>query len=137
MTRYLPSVFQIRWKSCKGILIRNPQTPEGKIQIRPSMEKFKCAPNVLTQLGIVACSHPYSYGHLNKQYIQILSGLGVRDEVFFELQQAHFKHLQNFFTDLEVMLFYLVKYNKIREAELLLKVSYALFFLRCFIYFLK
>jgi hypothetical protein len=92
------------------------------------MKKFDCRPNVLNQLGIVACSHPYSYGHLNKQYIQLLSGLGVKDEAFFQLQQAHFEQLSDFYSNVEVMLFYLVKYNKIKEAELLLKVWLALFF---------
>ncbi len=67
-----------------------------KMLVRPSMEKFKTAnfpevsasklvlllvgalPLVIFKVGVCGFSSPYSFGHLNRQLIYLLSGLKVK-----------------------------------------------------------
>jgi regulator of nonsense transcripts 1 len=62
-------------------------------------------------------SKPYSFGHLNKQYIMILSSLGVRDDYFLEKQRKHFEILEHFFENPQDQVNLLMKYNKVKEAK--------------------
>jgi RNA dependent RNA polymerase len=94
-----PSVFQIRYQGIKGVVTRNSKLPEDSICVRPSMEKFEtqCFPNIC----VCDFSRPFSYGHLNRQFIMLLSGLGIPDEIFEELQREHFHRVRKMLTDLD------------------------------------
>ncbi len=87
---YVPSVYQIRYKGFKGVLVLHPDLCGDRIQFRESMKKFEtpnngCAPN---ELGIVEYSRPSGYGFLNLQLVRLLSSLGVPDEVFLHKQKT-------------------------------------------------
>ena len=93
----IPTVFQIRFHGCKGILMKSPHIDTDSMQVRGSMKKFTAGTVPFPEVWVCEHSRPYSYGHLNKQYIMLLSGLGIKEEVF-EAKQA------DFFTALENML---------------------------------
>lgn len=118
----IPSVFQIRLKGCKGVLCHNPNLEKG-LQIRPSMEKFTWSRVGPHPLGIVdkGFSRPNEFGSLNKQYIMLLSALGIPDKVFLQKQEQYFKELQEITTSPEVALKYLCVSGEFELAEQLLK----------------
>ena len=120
----IPSVFQIRLKGCKGVLSHNPSLRE-RLQIRPSMEKFKWSRMGLHPLGIVdkGFSRPNEFGSLNKQYIMLLSALGIPDEAFLKKQEEYFKELQEITTNQEVAVKYLCVGGEFQLAEKLLKTG--------------
>lgn len=120
----IPSVFQIRLKGCKGVLCHNPSLEQG-MQIRPSMEKFTWNLNGPHLLGIVdkGFSRPNEFGCLNKQYIMLLSALGVPDKVFLEKQERYFMELQEITTSHEVAVKFLCANEEFELAEKLLKTG--------------
>lgn len=83
---YTPSAFQIRFGGCKGVVSIAPDLGEEteKLQIRKSMEKFKCKHN---KLEVCDVTKPGRL-HLNRQAILLLSGLGIPDESFYSLQES-------------------------------------------------
>lgn len=120
----IPSVFQIRLKGCKGVLCHNPSLEQG-IQIRPSMEKFTWNLNGPHFLGIVdrGFSRPNEFGSLNKQYIMLLSALGISDKVFLQKQEQYFRELQEITTNHEVAVKFLCVNEEFELAEKLLKTG--------------
>lgn len=120
----IPSVFQIRLKGCKGILCHDPRLEEG-LQIRPSMEKFKWSRKGPHPLGIVdkGFSRPNEFGSLNKQYIMLLSALGVPDEAFLQKQEVYFKELQDITANHDIAVKYLCIAGEFQLAENLLKTG--------------
>ena len=93
----IPSVFQIRFQGSKGVVIKDPSLANDTIQLRDSMRKFSPGTKPFEEIWVCKSSRPNSYGSLNKQYLMLLSGLGISDEVFLEKQQ-------HFFTALDSML---------------------------------
>ncbi|XP_033101390.1 probable RNA-dependent RNA polymerase 1 isoform X2 [Anneissia japonica] len=86
-----PSAFQIRYGGCKGVLAVDPTIPGEKIVIRKSMKKFEsddCDLEKMTE------SKPGRL-FLNYQAITLLSGRGVPDKVFIQLQEAMLYRLAN------------------------------------------
>ena len=120
----IPSVFQIRLKGCKGVLCHNDCLEEG-IQIRPSMEKFTWKLSGPHLLGIVdkGFSRPNEIGSLNKQYIMLLSALGISDEVFLKKQEQYFQELKEITTAHEVAFKFLCVNEEFELAENLLKTG--------------
>lgn len=116
-----PSVFQVRIMGCKGTLILDPQLEDG-IAIRESMRKVIWKPTgERTPLRIVdegkGVSFPNRFGSLNTQYIRLLSALGVRDEVFLEMQKRSFEELNRIEYDEDVQVRYLCIYERFDDAE--------------------
>ena len=91
---YFPSVYQIRYQGCKGVVIRDPNIPDTKLVIRKSMKKFNPGTKPFKELWLCDHSRAYSFGHLNRQFTMLLSGLGIKDEVFIEMQKKHFERLE-------------------------------------------
>ncbi|KAK6177765.1 hypothetical protein SNE40_015800 [Patella caerulea] len=93
-----PSVFQIRLKGFKGTVVVDKSLAPDTICIRKSMVKFEFNPENIF-LGFVShgISWPYNYGHLNQQYINILSDLGVQRHVFLEKQEQYYAEIQKDF----------------------------------------
>jgi regulator of nonsense transcripts 1 len=126
-TPYQPSVFQIRWQGCKGVVFVDKTLPRSSFNIRKSMKKFEA--NGMTKLGVCEYSRPYRFGHLNKQYLMLLSGLGVPDDVFKQRFQSYYEELQTILTDHEVAFKYAMTNNNIELANkviLLLSITYTL-----------
>ena len=95
----IPTVFQIRFHGCKGIVVKNPQIDGDSIVVRDSMKKFMPGTRPFPEVWVCEHSRPYSYGHLNKQFIMLLSALGVKDNVFLEKQEDFLKALENMLVD--------------------------------------
>ena len=95
----IPSVLQIRYEGCKGVVVRDPSLTEVDLLIRKSMKKFQPGTKPFKEVWLCDHSRPYSYGHLNKQFIMLFSGLGIKDEVFLQKQREHFEHLESLTED--------------------------------------
>ncbi|KAI6654778.1 Regulator of nonsense transcripts 1 [Oopsacas minuta] len=95
----VPTVFQIRFLGCKGILTKSPHIDTDSMKVRKSMRKFSSGTEPFPEVWVCEHSRPYSYGHLNKQYIMLLSGLGIRDEVFLTKQADYLKALESMLID--------------------------------------
>ncbi|EUC27040.1 hypothetical protein COCCADRAFT_10243 [Bipolaris zeicola 26-R-13] len=92
--RYLPSVYQIRYRGYKGVLTLDP-TLRGQIQVqfRASMRKFKDSPDY--SLAVVDYSKPYAFGSLNDEIVVLLHTLGISQETLLAKQTRHLTFLQD------------------------------------------
>ena len=89
------TVFQVRLLGCKGVLAIKPALERG-VEIRKSMEKFNWLLPEPFPLGVVdkGFSRPYEVGSLNKQFILLLSALGIEDDVFLKKQKTYFQEME-------------------------------------------
>ncbi len=91
---YEPSVLQIRLEGYKGVVALDPNLNKDSMLIRKSMIKFKSGTKPFSEVCLCNYSKPYSIGFLNKQYIMLLSGLGVPDEILEEKQRKYYVQMQ-------------------------------------------
>ena len=117
-----PSVFQVRLLGCKGVLAVKPSLDKG-VEIRKSMEKFKWLLPEPFPLGVVykGYSRPYEVGSLNRQFILLLSALGIKDDVFLKKQKTYFQEIMSLTSNKENAFTYLCAFGEIDIAERLLK----------------
>jgi len=90
-----PSAFQFRLGGCKGILVVSPDAKGSEVHIRKSQQKFTA---IYNGLEIIRCSR-FSSASLNRQTIQILSILGVADEVFVQMLVKQLSEYQSAMTN--------------------------------------
>ena len=116
-----PSVFQVRLLGCKGVLALKPSLEKG-VEIRKSMEKFNWLLPEPFPLGVVdkGFSRPYEIGSLNKQFILLLSALGIDDDVFLKKQKTYFQEILSLTSNKENAFTYLCAFDEIEIAESLL-----------------
>ncbi|KAL8828431.1 MAG: hypothetical protein Q9191_002589 [Dirinaria sp. TL-2023a] len=90
--RYLPSVFQIRYRGYKGVLELEPNL-KGRIlaQFRDSMKKIENTPDLT--FSVVEYSKPYSFGYLNDEIILLLEALGIPHSTFHQKQREYLDFL--------------------------------------------
>ncbi|XP_033122012.1 uncharacterized protein LOC117121024 [Anneissia japonica] len=121
----VPSVFQIRLKGCKGVLVVDPKLPKG-IKIRNSLEKFSWKLSEPHILGVVddGISKPYAYGNLIKHFIRILSALGVPDKAFLKLQTSFFEELHQLEKDKWIAIKHLYISGRSDLAERVISMTY-------------
>ncbi|XP_072033166.1 uncharacterized protein [Amphiura filiformis] len=94
----IPSAFQIRYAGCKGMIGIDPRLDGDKLIYRTSMEKFQSDHKTIE---IMNNSKPCRL-YLNRQAITLLSGLGVGDDIFKELQEGLLYELGGMFFDDDV-----------------------------------
>ncbi|RUP51905.1 RNA dependent RNA polymerase-domain-containing protein [Jimgerdemannia flammicorona] len=80
----LPSVYQMRYGGCKGVVVIDRSLDGDQLCIRRSMTKFE-APTSET-FEIVKTSAKPQRAYLNRQIIMLLSALGTNDDIFLQLQ---------------------------------------------------
>lgn len=97
--RTYPRAYQIRFQGSKGMLSVDPNLAGRTILLRPSMIKFD-APHSLTIEIARAFDKPGTY-YLNRPLIMLLEDLGVRYEVFQELQDAAVRNARRSIESLE------------------------------------
>ncbi|CAF0846345.1 unnamed protein product [Adineta steineri] len=107
-----PCAFQIRYQGYKGVLMINNDDNDENIQVRPSMKKFTST--ISTCLYV--CDDGYSgprLGFLIKQYIILLSGLNIPDEIFLKKQQEHFDEILQMCDDMNIAMKYSLYFDRI------------------------
>lgn len=117
--RYMPSVFQIRYRGYKGVL-ELEQKMQGKtlVQFRDSMRKITSAPDLT--FSVVEYSKPYSFGYLNDEVILLLHALGIPDSIFLQKQREHLDLLSAAPQDPRKAFRFLSYVNEPRMAETVL-----------------
>ena len=118
---YDPSVVQLRLQGMKGVVALNPGLEQGKLLLRPSQNKFDT--NFDSCLAVAGISRPYTFAHLNKQFIILLSGLGVPDSVFVTLHEEFFHLVESMLYDKEAAITMMQWKNQWDVAEHLAKMS--------------
>ncbi|KIM19468.1 hypothetical protein M408DRAFT_13453, partial [Serendipita vermifera MAFF 305830] len=116
--RYLPSVFQIRYRGYKGVLMVHPDldaTRDGHVHFRKSMKKFKVTEN--NTFSIVEHSVPYVYARLNNDIVTLLSVLGITDEMLLQKLRSYLTWLTKVKTDLDAAISFLSSVNQHEEVE--------------------
>ena len=76
------SAIQIRFMGCKGVLALDPFLQNNTVHLRESQIKFDSDD---TALNICSVAN-YKEAFLNRQFIILLSSLGVKDEIFEKIQ---------------------------------------------------
>jgi RNA-dependent RNA polymerase len=76
------SAIQIRFMGCKGVFALDPSLGPNTVHYRESQKKFESDD---TALNICSVSN-YKEGFLNRQFIILLSTLGVDDKIFEDIQ---------------------------------------------------
>nr|ALM88235.1 RNA-dependent RNA polymerase 1c [Cucumis sativus] len=94
LTSHTPSAFQIRYAGYKGVVAIDP-TSEKKLSLRKSMLKYM---SLDTQLDVLLWSK-YQPCFLNRQVINLLSTLGIRDDVFVKKQKEAIDQLDSILED--------------------------------------
>jgi RNA-dependent RNA polymerase len=84
-----PSAFQVRLGGCKGVFSVDYTRSGDQVRIRESMEKFD-APDSLDIEVAKAFDRP-TPGFLNRPLIMLLETLGLKKDIFLELQRAAVK----------------------------------------------
>lgn len=120
---------QIRYQGIKGMV--HIDTPDGAymgaaaaavgapvpdscdLLLRKSLLKVKGVSD--STFGLVATSQPYRHGYLNKQFIMLLSQLGVSDDVLLAKQDLYFGELEGMLSDAGVAIRYLLADDKVRS----------------------
>ena len=85
---------------------------EGKTHFRKSMNKF--TGRISTCLYV--CDDGYSrprLGFLIKQFIMLLSGLNIPDEIFLKKQEEHFHEIASMTKDMNIAMKYLLYFDRI------------------------
>ncbi|KAL1647121.1 hypothetical protein SLS58_002892 [Diplodia intermedia] len=93
-TKYVPSVYQIRYRGYKGVLSLDPSMRgQCLVKFRSSMKKFRGGDDLT--LSVVDYSKPYAFGYLNDEVVLLLHSLGIRDDVFLRKQAEHLQFLES------------------------------------------
>ena len=86
------SSIQMRFMGAKGVLTIDPSINNDSIHLRKSQIKFDSTD---TSLNVCSVSN-YKEAELNRQYIILLSSLGVKDEIFKEIENDIIKKYDDF-----------------------------------------
>ncbi|EPE27935.1 P-loop containing nucleoside triphosphate hydrolase [Glarea lozoyensis ATCC 20868] len=115
-TRYTPSVFQIRYRGYKGVLMLDPgMEKQTWVKFRKSMKKFHGGDD--HSFSVVEYSKPYGFGNLNDEVVLLLHSLGIPESTLLQKQAEHLKFLSDATKDSRSAFRFLTYTNKPELAE--------------------
>ena len=89
------SAIQIRFNGCKGVFALDPFLQENTVHYRESQKKFES-----DDIALNVCSVAnYKEACLNRQFIILLSSLGVKDEIFEKIEEDIIKKYSEMLID--------------------------------------
>lgn len=112
-----PSAFQIRYGGYKGVIAVDRDSFR-KLSLRGSMGKFESENRMLNVTKWSVAMPCY----LNREIISLLSTLGVKDEVFLEMQRKQLLALAKMLTDKEAALNVLEGLSGVDRRNILVKM---------------
>ncbi|KIW00874.1 uncharacterized protein PV09_07630 [Verruconis gallopava] len=92
--RVPPTVFQIRFRGCKGVLSVDPNLGESQLRVRPSMRKFQTPDDDTHNLEICGMADKVRPLSLNRGLIKVLEDLDVPHEGFLQLAEEELERLR-------------------------------------------
>jgi hypothetical protein len=105
------SAFQIRYGGYKGMVVVHPEKICSEdMLLRPSMDKFDSSHDLIEVVGSSLHTNPSS---LCREFISLLSYLGVEDAVFLTLTKSYKQELADMTVDVKKALHYLKRYKKV------------------------
>ncbi|KAA1476797.1 RdRP-domain-containing protein [Dentipellis sp. KUC8613] len=121
---YSPTVFQIRYRGYKGVVMLHPPLDAEKkhlVEFRKSMKKFNATADHI--FSVVNYSTPYSYGRLNNDIVVLLSSLGVTNEALLKKQAEYFSWVEQASRDVIKGFEFLSSFGRYPSAERLLLIG--------------
>jgi hypothetical protein len=115
---YTPTVFQIRYRGYKGVVMLHPDLDLEKqhvVAFRKSQRKF--AATIDDTFSVVGHAMPYTFGRLNNEIVVLLSSLGVSTDKLLEKQNEYFKWIDEASTDIVKGFEFLSALGKHKAAE--------------------
>ncbi|KAI0077242.1 RNA-directed RNA polymerase [Panus rudis PR-1116 ss-1] len=115
---YTPSVYQIRYKGYKGVLMLHPELHSEHVHFRKSQKKFTATQN--NTFSVVGHSVPYAFARLNNDVVVLLASLGITTETLVEKQRNYLQWIRDSSTDWQQAFNLLSALGKYQLAERLL-----------------
>ncbi|EPS45504.1 hypothetical protein H072_539 [Dactylellina haptotyla CBS 200.50] len=115
--RFLPTIFQIRFKGAKGVVSLDNRIRDVQMNLRDSMVKFEAQENHNTFEICMSITKPLQL-YLNRHLIKVLEDRGVPKENFIKLQNEALSDLREMTLSADHAAYFLQYQSRCIQAEI-------------------